>query len=71
MSARQTRKIQRILHLLSGVALLAFVYLTPNPGSAASDVVRWLVFPLLAATGIAMWQWPRIRRLQRRVRAAA
>jgi hypothetical protein len=71
MKARQTRRIQRMLHLTTGGVLLAFVYLTPDGGSVLTDIVRWLVFPLLAATGIAMWQWPRIRRLWRRPRIAA
>jgi hypothetical protein len=69
--ARRVRTVQRAVHLVSGVLLLAFVYLTPASGSVLTDVMRWVVFPVLAATGVAMWQWPRLRRLQRlRQRAA-
>jgi|Tabmets5t2r1_1033131.scaffolds.fasta_scaffold40934_2 hypothetical protein len=55
--------------MVSGVLLLAFVYLTPAADSVLTDLMRWLVFPVLAGTGIAMWQWPRLRRLRRRVMA--
>jgi hypothetical protein len=68
--ARRIRRVQRAIHLVSGGLLLAFVYLTPDSGSAVTDVMRWLVFPVLAATGVAMWQWPRLRRLRRRRVAA-
>jgi hypothetical protein len=64
--ARRVRRAQRAVHLMSGGLLLAFVYLTPDQGSVVTEVMRWLVFPVLAATGIAMWQWPRLRRLRHR-----
>jgi hypothetical protein len=67
--ARRVRTAQRAVHLVSGVLLLAFVYLTPDGGSVLTELMRWLVFPALAATGIAMWQWPRLRRAWRRVAA--
>jgi hypothetical protein len=63
MAARQQRKLQRSVHLVAGVLLLSYVY-APAP-SAMQDLVRFFVFPLLVATGIAMWQAPRIRRLRR------
>jgi hypothetical protein len=31
-------------------------------GAHLQDAVRFLVFPLLVTTGLAMWQAPRIRR---------
>jgi len=67
--ARRVRTAQRAVHMVSGVLLLAFVYLTPAADSVLTDLMRWLVFPVLAGTGIAMWQWPRLRRLRRRVMA--
>jgi hypothetical protein len=48
------------MHLLAGVALLTYVYLPAGRG--LEDGIRFLVFPLLAATGMAMWQAPRLRR---------
>jgi hypothetical protein len=63
---KQTRGLQRIAHLATGAAIAAYVYLTPEPGSVAQLLVRWLVVPALIASGVAMWQWPRVRRLIRR-----
>ena len=64
--ARRVRTAQRWMHLASAVLLLAFVYLTPEADSILMDLIRWVGFPLLAASGIAMWQWPRVRQLRRR-----
>jgi hypothetical protein len=65
MAAGQQRKIQRTVHLVAGVLLLGYVYV-PAPGGL-QVLVRFFVFPLLAATGVAMWQAPRIRRLRKSV----
>jgi hypothetical protein len=59
----QQRRLQRSVHLLAGLLLLGYVYVpAPDP---VQELVRLLVFPLLVATGVAMWQAPRIRRLRR------
>ena len=63
MTAGRQRKLQRNVHLLAGVLLLSYVY-APAP-SRMQELARFLVFPLLVATGIAMWQAPRIRRLRK------
>lgn len=60
MTPGQQRKVQRIVHLVAAVAMLGYVY-APT-GAQLQDVVRFLVFPLLAMTGIAIWQAARIRR---------
>jgi hypothetical protein len=60
--ARQ-RRAQRAAHLLAAVVLLAYVYAPVD--SRLEDVVRFAVFPVLALTGIAMWQSARIRRALR------
>ncbi len=61
--ARRTRSRQRLAHLVTGVLVLAYVYVTPAPGSVPEQAVRWLLLPALVASGVAMWQWPRLRRL--------
>ena len=52
--------------------LIAYVY---GPvGGHLHDAARFIVLPVLALTGIAMWKAPRIRRLRRtlsRTRALA
>jgi thiosulfate reductase cytochrome b subunit len=60
MTAGQQRKVQRAVHLAAAALLLGYVY-APVDGQL-QDVVRFIVFPLLTLTGIAMWQAPRIRR---------
>jgi hypothetical protein len=47
------------------------VYAGPLLGPVCAAVVQWVVFPVLVATGIAMWKWPRIRRMLRGRAAAA
>ena len=64
--ARRVRTAQRWVHLTSAALLLAFIYLTPDTDSTLMDLIRWVGVPVLAASGIAMWQWPRIRRVRRR-----
>jgi hypothetical protein len=64
--ARRVRTAQRWVHLTSAALLLAFIYLTPDTDSTLMDLIRWAGVPVLAASGIAMWQWPRIRRVRRR-----
>lgn len=54
------RRAQRAVHLLAAVVLFAYVY--APLGSRLEDVVRFAVLPVLAVTGIAMWQSARIRR---------
>ena len=64
--ARRVRTAQRWVHLTSAALLLAFIYLTPDTGSTLMELIRWVGVPVLVASGIAMWQWPRIRRVRRR-----
>jgi hypothetical protein len=57
------RRAQRRAHLLAAVVLFAYVY--APLGAELQDVVRLGVFPVLALSGIAMWQAARIRRALR------
>jgi protein-S-isoprenylcysteine O-methyltransferase Ste14 len=63
--AKRTRTAQRGVHLFTGLVLVVYVYAVPATDWLLADVIRWLVLPLLVATGLAMWQWPRLRRLVR------
>jgi hypothetical protein len=62
---RQARILERIVHLVTGLVLVAYVYVTPPPGSALTAGVRWLL-PIVVFSGLAMWQGPRLRRYLRR-----
>jgi hypothetical protein len=66
MIAGRQRKLERAMHLLTGAVLLGYFYLPT--GQRLGDIVRFLVFPLLTATGMAMWQAPRLRRLMKAAR---
>jgi thiosulfate reductase cytochrome b subunit len=59
MTAGTQRKLQRVVHLAAAVVLLAYVYAPLE--AQLQDFVRFMVFPLLGLTGIAMWQAPRLR----------
>jgi hypothetical protein len=63
--AKRTRTAQRGRHLFTGLVLIVYMYAVPVTDSPLAAVIRWLVLPLLVATGLAMWQWPRLRRLVR------
>lgn len=62
---KRTRTLQRGLHLFTGFVIVVYIYATPSLGSAMAAGVRWLVLPVLVMSGVAMWQWPRLRRLAR------
>ena len=64
LTPRRVRFLQRLVHLVTGVALVAYVYATPPPGSNLTFGIRWLV-PFVIASGLALWQWPRVRRYLR------
>jgi hypothetical protein len=60
VTAAQQRRAQRVVHLLAGAVLLAYVYLPLD--SELQDAVRFVVFPVLILSGVAMWQAPRVRK---------
>lgn len=66
MSAGTLRRMQRRVHLIAAVLLAAYVY-APF-GDDLETVIRFGVFPVVSATGIAMWQAARIRRTMRSFR---
>jgi hypothetical protein len=63
---RRVRDQQRAAHLVAGVLLLLYVYLAPALGAGFTGVVQWVVIPVAAGSGVALWKWPRIRTLLRR-----
>jgi hypothetical protein len=64
-TGKQVRTRQRAAHLAAGAVVLVAVYAGPLLGPVFAAVVQWVVFPALVLTGIAMWKWPRIRRVLR------
>jgi LmbE family N-acetylglucosaminyl deacetylase len=60
LTAARQRRLERAMHLLTGAILLTYVYL-PGGGELEA-IIRYVVFALLALSGMAMWQAPRLRR---------
>lgn len=61
-------KLIRNVHLAASPFIGAFVYSgAPRENAAFLSVIQWIVFPLVAAAGLALWLGPRLaRRSQRR-----
>jgi membrane protein implicated in regulation of membrane protease activity len=57
-----SRSRQRLVHLLLGTALGAFVYSPLTDVPAAELAVQVIVFPALVLSGLLMWRGPRLRR---------
>lgn len=62
---KRTRALQRRLHLLTGFVIVVYIYAAPALDPAVAAGVRWFVLPVLVISGVAMWQWPRLRRVAR------
>ncbi len=63
MKPAQQRKALRAVHLVAALILIAYAYVPI--GAGLHDTVRFVILPVLAVTGVAMWQIARIRRLRR------
>ena len=70
LTPRRMRVLERLMHLVTGSALVVYVYATPGPESAFTLGIRWLV-PIVVFSGLAMWQGPRVRRYLRKRGARA
>jgi len=65
MTAAQQRKVQRAAHLAAALLVVGYLYVPVEAKLQAA--IRLVVLPALVATGIAMWQAPRIRRLPKTI----
>jgi thiosulfate reductase cytochrome b subunit len=61
-SNKQMRDMERLAHLGSALLVAAVVYAPWHDSAVATGLVRFVVFPLLVGSGIAMWQLQRLRR---------
>jgi hypothetical protein len=69
-SNKQLRDIQRITHLAGAIALLLYLYTPLGSVPLFTVLMQFLVVPMLAATGLLMWQLPRLRKLLHSKRVA-
>ncbi len=66
VSNKRLRDTQRIVHLVGGLMLGVYIYIPLVGGSTAhfvTSLMQFVVFPAVVATGMLMWQLPRLRRL--------
>lgn len=62
VSNKQIRDIQRATHLVAAFVLVLSVYIPLFSVPLLTTVVQFAVLPLLAVTGLLMWQWTRLRK---------
>ena len=62
-SNKQQRDIQRITHLIGAAVLILYLYTPLGNAPIFTALMQFLVVPLLVATGMLMWQLPRLRKL--------
>lgn len=65
MSPRHLQRSLRTLHLFAALGIFGYVY-----GTVPQHLAQLGFVPVLALSGLAMWQLPRIRRSLRRRRGA-
>ena len=63
VSNKQIRDIQRVTHLVAALVLVLYVYIPLGRVPLLTTVMQFGVLPLLAVTGLLMWQWTRLRKL--------
>jgi len=71
MSNKQLRNMLRIVHLVAGVMLIAFVYSDALQSSASFITLMRVVVPVVGISGIGMWQQATLSRLRRQWAANA
>lgn len=62
-SNKRQRDMQRIVHLVGGVALIVYLYTPLGNAPLFTTLMQFLVVPLVGITGVLMWQLPRLRTL--------
>ena len=62
LTPRTFRIVVRWGHLLSAASVSLLLYSPLGTVPAYADVVRWVLFPISAALGIALWQQKHVLR---------
>ena len=63
--AKVARSVQRSVHLVASVLLLAYLYSPLGENPVFDVMVRVMIIPVLVGSGVVMWQWRRVRALGR------
>ena len=64
VSGKGLRNAERVVHLIVGAVLLALSF-TPLGQGDVGSILRFAVAPLLAVSGLLMWQHARVTRALR------
>ena len=70
-SNKRVRDLQRAVHLVGGLLVMASIYSPMGDQAILTALVQGVAIPVMVLTGLAMWQAARLRRLLTRVRPAA
>jgi len=62
------RQGQRAVHLATGALVIAAVYGGALLPGWLIGIVQFVALPVLVASGVVLWKWPRIRRQLRVLR---
>jgi hypothetical protein len=62
MNAGQLRRVLRAGHIVVGALLSIYVYSPLHADSLLTDIIWYLAIPVIALSGVAMWQQGRISR---------
>jgi hypothetical protein len=71
ISGKQRRDILRSVHLVASLILLGYLYTPLGDNDVFYVMVRVMVVPVLAVSGLLMWQTPRLQRWLRRNEASS
>jgi hypothetical protein len=66
MSNKQLRNVLRVAHLVAGAVVIALVYVESARTSPTFITIAQIIMPVVAISGIAMWQQAALSRLRRR-----
>jgi hypothetical protein len=62
INAGQLRRTLRAANIVVGVLLSIYVYSPLHADPLLTDIIRYLAIPVIALSGVAMWQQGRISR---------
>ena len=71
LSNKRVRDLQRAVHLVGGLLVMAAIYSPLRDQAVLEALVQLVVILVMVLTGLAMWQAARLRRLLARARPAA
>lgn len=63
MSGKTLRNVMRIVHLVAAIPIFMFLYSPIAGDPTLGMVVRFIIIPIVALAGLAMWQQPRVLKL--------